>query len=579
MRSDGAHGATGAGAEDLKLDSQLMLEPPPLPPVTSVHGSSVLRESHEVKTSAFCSSAAYNYSHFRWCHWLDPAQQLQVQWRTLVNARIGIVILVVIVGAYLLVKKSAEPDTDASIVRARLTDVRGMPIGAPVTLAGLDVGVIVERRVGSGYAEIDIQFASRIDLRKDATLYKRRTSLLSGPSLEIDPGRADQPLPTIYIERVIETSNIGDILYEISEALPAVRTKSEEGVARTESLRVKITGPFQDKIIQFDEAAKDIQERMHGRLQKMDEGLKVAERMDFNARAAIEPKIARTEELTKLARAKLESAREWVTRSASATRHGIEDTKWDWQKYSDPITKVDEGEGTLGKLLNSPEAHDDVVEVTGAMRRYLRSIADWKMRVGLRGEFGIRTGKPRAYVTLKAGRSDRYFYIELLASPNGSAPQAQVTFDSTTGQWRRDLSIESGLRFTAQWARRLGPAVFRYGVKESSFGAGADFHLIAKRLELSADLFDFDHSDRPHLKLAATYRVFGQLFILAGLDDVLNPGQRYNIAPIGSDQPQSLDEIYVGREFYLGGTLRFTDHDLAGLLRIGGDAIASLVSI
>ena len=91
------------------------------------------------------------------------------------------------------------------MVRARLSDVRGLPVGAPVTLAGLQVGTVVARRVGSGYAEIDIRFGKRIDLRKDAVLYKRRTSLLSGPSLEIDPGRSEEPLPGKYIERVVET--------------------------------------------------------------------------------------------------------------------------------------------------------------------------------------------------------------------------------------------------------------------------------------------------------------------------------------------------------------------------------------
>ncbi len=485
----------------------------------------------------------------------------------------------VIVVAFLLVKESAKPNTDAEIVRARLSDVRGMPIGAPVTLAGLKVGAIVERRVGSGYAEIDIQFESQIDLRKDATLFKRRTSLLSGPSLEIDPGKSEEKLPTIYIERVVETSNIGDILYDISEALPALRSKAEDGVATTENLRAQVNGPFREQIESFDESAKDIHKRMHSRLQKMDEKLKIGEALDFDAKAAIEPRIDRAMELTVYARDKLGLAREWVTRSAAATRKSVDEADLDLSPYADPIRDIDEGEGTLGRLLNSPEAHDDVVEITGSVRRFFRSVADWKMRVGLRSEFHLRAGEPRGYLTLKAGRSDRYFYLELLASPQGGSPDTQVAYDNATGLWRRDISISSGLRFTGQWARRFGPLVFRYGIKESTFGAGTDFELIDERLELSVDVFEFAQADQPHLKVAATYRVFGQLFILAGLDDVLNPGKEYTIAPIGSDVPKTLDTIYLGRDYYFGATLRFTDRDLAALLRIGGRALGALVTL
>lgn len=496
-----------------------------------------------------------------------------------VNVRIGIALVILLAGGYLLLKKSVEPSADANVVRARLSDVRGMPIGAPVTLAGLRVGSIVERRVGSGYAEIDIQFESRIHLRKDATLFKRRTSLLSGPSLEIDPGFADEPLPTKYIERVVETSPIGDILYEISEALPAVRRKSEDGLVRAEHIRASVNGPLRDQIIALDKAAQDIHRRMHNHLGKMDEALKIGEKFEYDARGSIEPKLARTKELTEFARTNLEAARDWVTRSAAATRKSVDDSKIDWSPYSEPIQKVDDGKGSLGRLLNSSEVHDDTVEITDSARTFVRSIVDWKMRIGLRAEFSAIAGEGRAYLTVKAGRTNRYFYVELAATPQGGAPDVSARYTQGAGLWQRNISITNKLRLTAQWARRLGPLVFRYGIKESSFGAGANLELVDRRLEISADVFEFTRSDRPHLKVAATYRLFGQLYILAGLDDLLNPGRNYNITPIDTEQPKTLDQIYIGRDYFLGGSLRFSDRDLASLLRIGGDALGTLVPL
>lgn len=492
-----------------------------------------------------------------------------------VNLRVGIVVLILATAGYLLLKKSTELGVDRNIVRARLSDVRGIPVGAPVTLAGLPVGRVVERRVGSGYAEIDIQFGSKIDLRNDATLHKRRTSLLSGPSLEIDPGVSELPLAGRYILQVDETSAIGDILYDISAALPATGRLSEEGLDRAEDFRAKVNGPFTERILSLDSATADIQERVHSRLGRIDEVLKVGENLSYDTEN-ITRRLDRTDELTRLAREHLAAARTWVARKAAETRTQVDEAKFDWSPYADPVREVDEGEGTLGRLLNSSVDHDDIADATGAARSFVRSVVSWQMRVGLRGEISTIGGTSRAYVTLKAGRTNQYYYFELLSSSQGGTPEVKAVYDQASGQWRREVSIRNELRLTAQWARRLGPVVFRYGIKESTFGAGTDIELIDNRLELSADVFELGRADRPHLKVAATYRVFGQLYLLAGIDDGLNPGRRYDIVPLGTEDPKILDDIYLGRDYYLGGSLRFTDRDLTALLQIGGDVLTGL---
>ena len=489
--------------------------------------------------------------------------------------RIGIATLVIAAGAFLLLKASATKSGGAEIVRARLSDVRALPVGAPVTLAGLPVGTIVERRVGSSYAEIDIEFASKIDLREDAVLYKRRISLLSGPSLEIDPGESEKPLDGRYIMRVVESSQIGDVLYEISEALPGMHTKAAEGMVRVEQTRARVNGPLRDRLLEFDEAAQDVGKRMHERLARMDEALKVGETASFDVRGAILPALDRSDELARLARDSMSEAQAWVVRSAAETRKSVnESTEIDWSPYSDPISALDDGEGTLGTLLNSAELHDDVKEMTQDTRTFMRSLVNWQMHVGLRSEYAFNAGRPKTYITLKAGRTDRFYYIELVTSPQGGAPEVSTTYDADSDTWIRDVSIPSKLRVTAQWANRLGPITFRYGLKESSMGAGTDLQLIDSRLTLSADIFELAVADRPRVKLAASLRLFGKLYILGGLDDIFNEGR--TLTADGPGTPKTLSEIYLGRDFYLGAGLEFSDRDLAALMRIGGGALTSL---
>ncbi len=489
--------------------------------------------------------------------------------------RIGIATLLIAAAAFLLLKASATKSGGRGTVRARLSDVRSLPVGAPVTLAGLPVGAIVERRVGSGYAEIEIEFASKIDLREDAVLYKRRISLLSGPSLEIDPGESEQHLEGGYIVRVVETNQIGDVLYEISEALPGMHTKAAEGMLRVEQARARVNGPLRDRLLEFDEATQDVGKRMHERLTSMDEALKVGETVHFDARGAILPVLDRSDELALLARESMTEAQEWVARSAAETRKSVNDsTNIDWSPYADPISAIDDGEGTLGTLLNNPEIHDDVMEMTQDTRAFMRSLVNWQMHVGLRSEYGFNAGRPKTYITLKAGRTDRFYYIELVTSPQGGAPEVSTTYDADSNTWIRDVTIPSKLRITAQWANRLGPVTFRYGLKESSMGAGTDLHLIDNRLTLSADIFELAVADRPRVKLAASLRLFGQLYVMGGLDDILNDGR--TLITDGPDKPMALSEFYLGRDFYLGAGLQFSDRDLAALMRIGGGALTRL---
>ncbi len=491
-----------------------------------------------------------------------------------VKVRVGIVAIAVTVAGFMLLKSSTRPTSEASVVRARLTDVRALPVGAPVTIAGLPVGEIVERRIGSGYAEVDILFRDSIDLREDATLYKRRISLLSGPSLEIDPGDSSEKLSGRYIETVVETSPIGDVLYEISEALPGLREGAEDGMLRAERMRARVNGPFKERVLEFDEAAERIGGQVHGRLAKMDDALRRGEDIHFDPSEAIESTFTRAEELTTKARDSLARAREWTVDNATSVRTKVEETQIDWSEFSGPMRDIDAGKGTLGTLLNNGETHDDIVEVTTDTRNFIRSVVNWKMQVGLKTEIGYNSREPTGYVTVKAGRADRYYYIELVGSSRGGAAQASVNYDGTTNAWSRSVSIADKLRLTAQYATRLGPAMLRYGFKESSFGAGTDVRLIDNRLTVSADVFEIGVDELPRVKLAASLRLFGQLYMLAGLDDALNPGKR--IAAGGPNEVAGLSNVYLGRDYFLGAGVEFSDRDLIILMRIGGAVLGAL---
>jgi hypothetical protein len=90
---------------------------------------------------------------------------------------------------------------------------------------------------------------------------------------------------------------------------------------------------------------------------------------------------------------------------------------------------------------------------------------------------------------------------------------------------------------------------------ESTGGVGLDLNAMRDRLEFRSDVFDFSTSQLPRLRLMGAYALLQRVYVLAGVDDVLNP-QRTDV--------------------FLGAQLRFRDEDLRTILLFAGGALGAV---
>ena len=147
--------------------------------------------------------------------------------------------------------------------------------------------------------------------------------------------------------------------------------------------------------------------------------------------------------------------------------------------------------------------------------------------------------------------------LQLVDDPRGLVDRRSVIRTSTNpadpAMWRETTETTSrGVRFSLQFARRFGPATFRFGILESTGGLGMDLNLLRDRFELRTDIFDFSSSQLPRLRFMAAYAFLQRVYVLGGVDDVLNP-QRTDV--------------------FLGAQLRFRDEDLRTILLFAGSAL------
>jgi phospholipid/cholesterol/gamma-HCH transport system substrate-binding protein len=113
-------------------------------------------------------------------------------------------------------------------------------------------------------------------------------------------------------------------------------------------------------------------------------------------------------------------------------------------------------------------------------------------------------------------------------------------------------------KISAQFAKRYYFTTLRFGLIESTGGVGADLHFLQDALTLKMDAFNFSAEELRYPRLRATLRAqaFDHLFVIAGMDDILNAQQR----------DTATNRLIAGRDWFFGGGIFFTDDDLKAIL-------------
>jgi phospholipid/cholesterol/gamma-HCH transport system substrate-binding protein len=274
-------------------------------------------------------------------------------------------------------------------------------------------------------------------------------------------------------------------------------------------------------------------------------------------------------------------------------------------EINDVASKVNRGEGTVGKLLTDDTIARNVGDISEDAAGFVRSLTRLQTIVGISeemhcpfGSCGSGTLSWKTYLSLKLQpRPDKYYEIELIDDPRGYHSYNHQTQVTTTGtgtgtSMPSTLNIDtynrtSAFRFSFLFAKRIeGRGVgltARLGIKESTGGGGAIVDFWGQRLALSLDLFDFVSEQYPRIKVMGALEMFKHVWLLGGVDDVLNSATNASgpvdasnraIASCGPATPAGYCQ--GGRDWFVGARLSFNDEDLRSLLTVGGAALSGL---
>lgn len=505
----------------------------------------------------------------------------------LVTAALAIALIAAIV--IVVVIRVGQDDTTAGFrTSAAFRDASRLPVGSRVMVAGVHVGEITGLTIDGRLGRVSMRLRDDIELWDDAWAEKKAESLFGDGYIEIHPG-ADGPgrrrlVSGEPIPRVVDEVSTDRTLRELDHAMPAVRGAFIDAEAFLSDTRQTVNGPIADRLARWDRAVAsgdlsaaigDADDAMTG----FEDGTTAAaEALDGQA-----PRIHRA--IDDAARdvagvtADLRQGRKDLQEALGNAREGMDDVDPYLEDAAEVVARLDgqvppEEQGTLGRLINDPELGDTIADGAEGLREFTGGLNRLETFVGLRAEYGILNRQSRIYVGATiSGRSDNFYVFEVGKFSAGDVPEVAISDNPIDDMYVRTAVIRDELRLTAQWGRRFDWMSFRFGLKESSFGIGADAILLGGRLELATDLLLPSYQRVPYIKLAAALQVFRAVYVSAGLDDALLPGAELAIVPGTDDVPQQLRELRYGRDPFLGVYLRFDDEDLNHLLLLYGAVI------
>jgi phospholipid/cholesterol/gamma-HCH transport system substrate-binding protein len=514
------------------------------------------------------------------------------------TVKVGLLFTLLVVGSYAVWKMVGARPSGASEfqVFAKFKDASGLPLGSRVLVAGLPVGEVEELAIEGRYARVTVRVRDDVVLYENAIIFKKSSSLLGAFYLEIDPGTAEsvnargervatQKLkPGEEIKNVVEATSPEQLMRRIEESLPNVDAVLLSVKDLSDDLRGVVNGPVASLANRLDGMVRDEAQTIHRILDNADKSLERIEKISADVRRQTAPG-GRVDSILENLDGAVKETRTEINEISTKIKEKLDLVDELLVNSSEVAGKLNRDEGTLGRLVNDSTLADNLEDITEDAKGFLGTIFGLQTRVGLRNEFFPKNGGGRFYLTLEMRtRPDKFYYIEVLQDRRGDSPDVSLVYDPTTGRFRQEVVIEDTFRFTFQFAKRFDWLTLRYGIKESSGGIGADVTWFDNTLTLSADAYDFGFDELPRLKLHAAVEFFGMLYIIGGVDDVLNPPDELLIDPIGpttidgDEVPNRLRSMPLGRDYFVGAMLKFDDLDLAALLAVGGSAIAAIAS-
>ncbi|HJV48585.1 MAG TPA: MlaD family protein [Geothrix sp.] len=439
--------------------------------------------------------------------------------------------------------------------------VAGLNLQSKVLIAGVKVGEVRAITLENGKAHVVLGLANEVPIYGDASVSLGSIGILGEKFVDLDPGHSakgpfpeDKPLPSkagVSLDNLMETlSDIGKNVKGVTQALNESiggeqgRQKLDEIVDNIRVLTAEVRTMAQENHGAINHTMANVEAitaELRDRLPKLAQQF---ESVGKNLNAMIEEN-----------RPELKGVMGDVRKLAQSFQGSADNIK----VLTDRLNK---GEGTIGKLLNDDATVKKINEAVDNLNGLLGGVNKMDFRLDMNGAQWDKRQDSRVGLDLEiAPRPDYWYALGFASTPDGKINESTHTvtqIDPITGKptttTLKDSWVTTDKTFTvsAQFAKRIGAAVFSAGIVEGKGGGGLEFRTFEDRLRFGVLAYDFtkrDDKPNPRYRFTSSYQFWKGAYIQAGLQDIGNKDLR---------------------TVFFGGGLRWKDDDLKKLVGLAG---------
>jgi len=470
------------------------------------------------------------------------------------TAKVGVFMFIILVLAGILIMKIQDihlgPGHKGREIEAVFDNVAGLDDKSPVRVAGIRVGKVGRIKLEGTRARVFLTIDNQdVVLHQGARAKIVNMGLLGDKYVELSTGdpKAAELAPGTPLEGAVPggfdqlTQAATDVVADIKEVSSSFR-KAMGGIEGE-----KRVFEIVENIRQVTANLRDVLETNKGGVNKTVDNFEA-----FSGQLRTEvPKIA---EQIRILSEKLNAV---VDENRGGLKDSIENVKTlatKLQTSADNInaitTKINSGEGTIGKLVNSDEAHkkltdalDSVSSGVGALTKALGKIGNTRFDMGFDSAYYSDVEKSRSAfdIDITPKDSKRYYKVEVVALPYGKRATKTETVTTTYPDGHTETTVTKKTKFddalgiTANIGYRpVEDLSLRAGLIDSRGGVGVDYEMLGRKLKLSLEAFDFDRKvendseakNKMHLRVTGRWNLTDNLFLKGGYDDPLYNQQR-----------------------------------------------------
>lgn len=376
-----------------------------------------------------------------------------------------------------------------------LDDSTGLVPNSVVRMAGVKVGVVEKISLieDKGTARVDILISGKVKLTTSSGVEIASKGILGDKHVQLVMGNVSDPvLPDGSQLKVLASgSSLNRFIDQVGSSLESLNTviKSFESAVGEGSTQTSLGRIFRNietvtsNLVQVTETNKEKLREIVDNFGEVTRGLKLL----LNEETG-------------------EELRERYDRLV----RGLSDISDTLSNLNDITTKVNEGEGTLGRLINDESTVNEVNELISKVNTVMSDFSRYETLMDLKGSYGVTSERflKEFNIIFRPGL-DRQYEIGIQSDPLGVRTTTETFRDGSDGSFQETevKYHKEQVKFRLLYGRRYYDLVVKGGVIDSFGGLGFDYYLFGDRIKLSSEFYNFKEPN---------YRHFVQVHIIQG---------------------------------------------------------------